>query len=81
MPDGVPTIAVNRDGLDRGGPLIVDCSAPPAFPAPNLTWYVNDQRVSQTFLRNKFYKVLFLLFFLLNNETVKVNNNLIVMAN
>lgn len=50
MPDGVPTVTVNRDGLDRGGPLIADCSAPAAFPAPNLTWYVNDQRVSAKWL-------------------------------
>lgn len=52
VPDGVPTIAVNRDGLDRGGPLIADCSAPPAFPAPNLTWFVNDQRVSYSLIGN-----------------------------
>ncbi|XP_017778521.1 PREDICTED: uncharacterized protein LOC108564108 [Nicrophorus vespilloides] len=45
VPDGVPTINVDKAGLERGGPLIAECFAPPASPAPNLTWYVNDQRV------------------------------------
>lgn len=46
VPDGVPTVAVDRAGLERGGPLLAECLAPPAYPAPNLTWYVNDQMVS-----------------------------------
>lgn len=46
VPDGVPAVTVDRAGLERGGPLIAECKAPPASPAPNLTWYVNDQRVS-----------------------------------
>ncbi|XP_071053933.1 uncharacterized protein [Onthophagus taurus] len=45
VPDGVPNVAVDRAGLERGGPLIAECIAPPAYPSPNLTWYVNDQRV------------------------------------
>ncbi|XP_065168756.1 uncharacterized protein [Atheta coriaria] len=45
VPDGVPAVTVDRAGLERGGPLIAECKAPPASPAPNLTWYVNDQRV------------------------------------
>ncbi|GJQ78547.1 hypothetical protein Trydic_g11659 [Trypoxylus dichotomus] len=44
VPDGVPTVSVDRARLERGGPLIAECFAPPAYPAPNLTWYVNDQR-------------------------------------
>lgn len=46
VPDGAPVVSVDRGGLERGGPLLADCTAPPASPAPNLTWYVNDQRVS-----------------------------------
>ncbi|KAK9876192.1 hypothetical protein WA026_011313 [Henosepilachna vigintioctopunctata] len=45
VPDGVPVITVDKSSLEQGGPLISDCSAPASFPALNLTWYVNDQRV------------------------------------
>ncbi|XP_031340301.1 uncharacterized protein LOC116168514 [Photinus pyralis] len=45
VPEGAPVVSVDRGGLERGGPLIADCAAPPSSPAPNITWYVNDQRV------------------------------------
>ncbi|KAL3288852.1 hypothetical protein HHI36_003299 [Cryptolaemus montrouzieri] len=45
VPDGVPVITLDKSSLEQGGPLITDCSAPASFPALNLTWYVNDQRV------------------------------------
>lgn len=45
VPDGVPVVTVERAGLEHGGPLIAACRSPPSFPAANLTWYVNDQRV------------------------------------
>lgn len=46
VPDGIPVVTVDRAGLEHGGPLIADCSSPASYPAANLTWYVNDQRVS-----------------------------------
>ncbi|XP_044747313.1 uncharacterized protein LOC123308630 isoform X2 [Coccinella septempunctata] len=45
VPDGVPVITVDKSSLEQGGPLISECSAPASFPALNLTWYVNDQKV------------------------------------
>ncbi|XP_049826288.1 uncharacterized protein LOC126266430 [Aethina tumida] len=45
VPVGVPNVTVDKAGLEHGGPLIADCLAPPSFPAANLTWYVNDQKV------------------------------------
>lgn len=45
-PNGVPVVTVDRARYDSGGPLIAECTAPPSAPAANLTWYVNDQRVS-----------------------------------
>lgn len=48
IPDGIPVITVDRLKFAQGGPLIADCIAPPSSPAANLTWFVNDQRVSET---------------------------------
>lgn len=45
VPDGVPVITVDKSSLEQGGPLVSECSAPASFPALNLTWYVNDQRI------------------------------------
>lgn len=46
VPVGVPTVSVDKAGLEHGRPLIADCHAPPSYPATNITLYVNDERVS-----------------------------------
>ncbi|XP_056645045.1 uncharacterized protein LOC130450598 [Diorhabda sublineata] len=45
VPVGVPTVSVDKAGLEHGRPLIADCHAPPSYPATNITLYVNDERV------------------------------------
>ncbi|XP_018328873.1 uncharacterized protein LOC108739465 isoform X2 [Agrilus planipennis] len=45
VPNGAPVVRVDKSKLEQGGPLIAECTAPPAYPAPNLTWFVNDQKV------------------------------------
>lgn len=46
VPDGMPVVTFDKTGLEHGGPLIADCHSPPSYPATNLTWYVNEQKVS-----------------------------------
>lgn len=46
VPAGVPTVTVDREGLEHGKPLVIDCYSPASSPAVNITFYVNDEKVS-----------------------------------
>lgn len=46
VPVGVPQVSVNKSGLENGRALIADCHAPSSYPACNVTFFVNDEKVS-----------------------------------
>lgn len=46
VPVGVPQVSVNKSGLENGRALIADCHAPSSYPACNITFFVNDEKVN-----------------------------------
>ncbi|XP_060523980.1 uncharacterized protein LOC132700585 [Cylas formicarius] len=46
-----PVLAVEKDLLDIGEVILANCTAPPSFPATNISWYLNGKRITNNYLK------------------------------
>ncbi|XP_059045800.1 uncharacterized protein LOC131841495 [Achroia grisella] len=47
-PFRAPHISISRDSYARGDVLRANCSIDEAYPAPNITWIIDDHKVAET---------------------------------
>ncbi|XP_052753582.1 cell adhesion molecule DSCAML1-like isoform X1 [Galleria mellonella] len=47
-PFRAPHISISRDSYARGDVLRANCSVDEAYPAPNITWIIDDHKVAET---------------------------------
>lgn len=50
LPKGEPEMTIEKGSRELGYPLRGNCTSSPSYPAVNLTWYLNDRKVSVVFI-------------------------------
>lgn len=50
IPKGEPQMKIEKDSYEIGYTLRGNCTSPPAYPAVNLTWYINKKKVNESSL-------------------------------
>ncbi|XP_076251084.1 muscle M-line assembly protein unc-89-like [Rhynchophorus ferrugineus] len=50
-PTDDPVLHIERDSLDKGDTIKGNCTAPPSYPATNISWYLNGKRIPESYTR------------------------------
>ncbi|XP_017780103.1 PREDICTED: uncharacterized protein LOC108565259, partial [Nicrophorus vespilloides] len=50
VPEGKPEVFIEKDMYEIGYTLRGNCTSPPSYPAINLTWFLNEKKVNESFM-------------------------------
>ncbi|XP_030761919.1 B-cell receptor CD22-like [Sitophilus oryzae] len=51
-PTDDPRLQVERESSDKGETIKANCTAPPAYPGTNITWFLNGRKISESYTKS-----------------------------
>lgn len=78
LPNDEPRMIVEKKTLYANDNLKASCTVGTSFPSANISWYINNKKVSYLFIF-KFYRKFITDFFYLKNRSINFHFNVLVI--